>query len=183
MKKVFKVLLLLLALTTTSQTMQAQSFVVIMNQNYTCENPQGGEWTLKKGQAINVYEEDNAYVYSGPFLASGVEIPVSKCHLPGAVKGEKYLIINVDNLSLREKPSTKSGIYCYDEDYGGTFDPSKFSVNYKKELGVYGTSYSWKPFYFPKGTRIPYLGKSGNFYKTTFDNKVFYVDAKKCTLK
>ncbi len=187
MKNVFRTIVLILALAAASQNLRAQSCVVIMNQNYVCEDPRdfSGEqtWTLKKGEALRVYKEDDYYEYFGPYLAASVEIPLSKCHIVGTVKGERCVTINVANLPLREKPQANAAIFCYDEDYAGSIDPSKFLVNYRRVKGVYGTSYSWKPYYFNKGTRVPYNGKVGNYYKTMIDGIVFYLDASKCTLR
>ena len=188
MKKSMKILLAMLVLSAFVQKTNAQSnkeCVVIMSQNYTCEDPRNSDatWVLKKGEAIHVYKCDDGYEYSGPYTAASTMIPFSTCHIPGTVRGERYLVINATHLNLREKPSTSSGIYCYDSEYGGSVAPNKFLVNPSRERGVYGTSYSWKPYYLPKGTRMPYLGKSGNFYKTTFNGTTFYVSAKYCLLK
>jgi hypothetical protein len=110
-------------------------------------------------------------------------LPKSVCRLPGSVRGERYIVINCTNLRLREKPSTSSGIYCYDSDYAGSVAQEQFLLHPEKELGVYGNSYSWKPYYLPKGTRLPYLGKVNGFYKTKFDGTVFYLHSKYCLLK
>ena len=187
MKNVLRTIVLMLALVAASQNLRAQSYVVIMNQDFTCEDPRGfdGEstWTLKKGEALRVYKEDNIYQYFGPYTVAYAEIPLSKCHVVGTVKGERCVTINVANLPLREKPKANAAIFCYDEEYAGSVDPSQFLVNYRREKGVYGNSYSWKPYYLNKGTRVPYLGKVGNYYRTKFDGIVFYLDVSKCTLR
>ena len=186
MKNIMKNLLFV-AFLFSAHSMKAQEMVVVMSQNYTCEDPRGfGEepkWTLKKGEALHVYKREEGYEYYGPYTAASVILPFRVCHVPGTVKGEKCIIINGTNLRLRQAPSTKSGIYCYDSDYGGSIAQEKFLVHPEKELGVYGTSYSWKPFYLPKGTRLPYLGKVNGFYKTKFRGSVFYLSAKYCLLR
>ncbi len=187
MKIAFKFLMVAVALMACSMKANAQQMVVIMSQNYSCDDPRGFDesqkWTLKKGDALLVYKEGNVYNYFGGYTAAFVEIPKRVCHLPGTVSGERYFVINATNLRLREKPSTSSGIYCYDENYGGSVAQLQFLVHPERELGVYGNSYSWKPYYLPKGTRLPYLGKVNGFYKTKFDGQVFYLSAKYCILK
>ena len=185
MKKIFRVFMLLALMLISSANVNAQGMVVIMDGSYSCEDPRndGETWTFKKGDALLVYNGDgNGYEYSGPYTAASVEIPKNKCHIPGE-HGEKYIVINVNDLNLREGPSTRHKIYCYDEEYAGSIDPSKFLANPRRELGVYGNSYSWRAYHLPKGTCLPYLGKENGFYKTTFDGTVFYVCARYCSLR
>ena len=187
MKNIYRITMLLALMMISSMYVSAQELVVIMNEDYTCDDPRGEEgnagWNFKKGDALHVYKGDNGdYEYFGPYIAANAMIPKNLCHLPGE-RGEKYIVINVENLNLREGPSTRHKIYCYDSEYGGTFDPSKFLANPHSELGVYGNSRSWKAWHLPKGIRMPYLGKENGFYKTSFNNIVFYICAKYCTLK
>ncbi len=187
MRNIAKIVLVTLAMLPCTEKLNAQGMIVIMNQRYTCEDPRGfdenSEWTFNKGDALHVYKRDNSYDYYGPYTAACVSIPARFCHIPGTVKGEKYIVVNGTNVRLRQGPSTSSGIYCFDSDYGGSIAQEKFIVNPSKELSTYGNSYSWKPFYFNKGTRLPYLGKVNGFYKTKFDGVIFYISAKYCILK
>ena len=41
----------------------------------------------------------------------------------------------------------------------------------------------WEPITMPKGTRLPYKGKVGDFYKTAFDGYTLYISAKYSYLK
>jgi len=186
MKNVLKFIITVLILCGSALSMNAQK-VMIMSRTYTCEDPRGFDenatWTLKKGEAILVYPTSDGYEYYGGYTAASVILPKSVCRLPGSVRGERYIVINGTNLRLREKPSTSSGIYCYDSDYAGSVAQEQFLLHPEKELGVYGNSYSWKPYYLPKGTRLPYLGKVNGFYKTKFDGTVFYLHSKYCLLK
>ncbi len=185
-KKLMRLAILFLLVLVTGKV-YGQQMVVIMSSNYTCDDPRGfdetAKWRLKKGDVLNVYKSKDGYEYYGGYTAASVVLPSRVCRLPGSVKGERYIVINATNLRLREKPSLNSGIYCYDEDYGGSIAQNCFLVNPKSEKGTYGNSYSWKEYYLPKGTRLPYLGKQNGFYKTTFDGTVFYVSSKFCLLK
>lgn len=163
----------------------AQEKIVVMSQNYTYEDPRwGGNQLLEKGTAIRVYpsESEGGYEYFCGYTAASVILPKRVAHLPGTVRGERCIVVNGTNVRLREGPSTKSGIYCYDENNGSSVARQQF----RKVPGVEKTEdmeYHWVPDYLPKGTRLPYLGRVGDFYKTTFDNTVFYIAAKYCLLK
>ena len=187
MDRIKKSILVLIASLWLPMCMHAQVVVVIMNQDYTCEDPRGfdetSKWVLKKGDALLMYKRRNSYEYYGYYTAASVEIPSRFVRLPGTISGEKYIVINVDDLNLREGPSTTSGIWCYDSDYGGSIAQEQFLKNPRKVLGAYGSKYSWKPYHLPKGTRLPYLGTVNGFYKTKFNGVLFYLSTKYCTLK
>lgn len=174
-----RVIASLAALLVTTASMKAQEFIVVMNQDYSYEDPRWNhKVTLKKGDVISVLKNDDSYQYYGGYTAASVDIPKHVFHIPGSVKGEKCIVVNGTNVRLREKPSTKSGIYCYDENNGGSVARYKFKLKPGVEVDEDGYQYGWQPYYLDKGTRLPYLGKSNGFYKSTFNGVVFYISAR-----
>ena len=118
MKKWNVMMLLLLACVMRTQAVMAQDakeVVVVMSRNYTYEDPRWGQPVeLTKGTAIKVLDEgggDDYYYW--PYPAANVVIPRSVAHVPGKVKGERYLVLTGTNVRLREGPSTKYGYYSY----------------------------------------------------------------------
>lgn len=178
MRTAMKCLLLVLTLMVYSQRMSAQEMVVIMSQNYTYDDPRwNNPATLEKGEVITVYKEGDTYQYFGSYTAASVGIPKHVFHIPGSVRGERCIVINGTHVRLRKGPSTKTGIFCYDANNGSSVARYDFKVKPGKETDADGIKYEWTPFYLDKGTRLPYLGKAGNFYKTSFNGYTFYISA------
>ena len=109
-------------------------------------------------------------------------IPSDKFHVLGTVKGEKYLLVKSSNMRLLEGPSSDSGIYCYDANAGSSFACLAF-VHTLGPVVQADQAMDWKPYTFPKGCRLPYLGVENGFYKTQVDGQEFYVSKKYCKLK
>ena len=163
---------------------ESKQIVVVMKRNYTYDDPRWSmQVTLKKGQAIEVVNEKGAYYDYWPYPAANVAIPKSVTRLPGS-NGEHYLVLNGTNVRLREGPSTSYGYYCYNAASGASVYHNQFiRDNNKPKTDDWGVMADWEPYYLPKGTRLPYLGKVKDFYKTKFDGVVFYISAKYCLLK
>ena len=189
MKKWNVMMLFLLACVMRTQMVIAQDakeMVVVMSRNYTYEDPRWGQPVeLTKGTAIKVLDEgggDDYYYW--PYPAANVVIPRSVAHVPGKVKGERYLVLTGTNVRLREGPSTKYGYYSYNIASSASVYHNQFITdNNQPAKDDWGLDAEWRPYYLPKGTRLPYLGKQGDFYKTKFNDQVFYISAKFCQLK
>jgi len=179
MKSLIKyVLLLCLSLHAISS--DAQGYVMIANYDYSCPDPrnENSTWEIHKGDALHVYARENSYDYFGPYTAACVSLPKDLLRLPGSVRGEKCIVVNGTKVNLREGPSTKTGIYCLNILYSGSVSQDEFRSKPGKEYGEDGYVAEWLPFFFNKGTRLPYLGKYGNFYKSKFNNVEFYISSK-----
>lgn len=164
----------------------AKEVVVVTNRNYTYDDPRWSQPVeLPKGTAIKVLDEgggDDYYYW--PYPAANVVIPRNVAHVPGYIKGERYLVLTGTNVRLREGPSTKYGYYCYNIASSASVYHNQFiSDTNQPSKDDWGLEAEWRPYYLPKGTRLPYLGKQGDFYKTKFNNQVFYISAKFCVLK
>ena len=183
MKKLLILTLLFTATAAIAQTTSKEK-VVIMNRNYVYEDPRWEQSaTLPKGEAIIVQDVGTAYEY-WPYPAADVRIPKNVAHVPGTVKGERYLVINGTNVRLREGPSLRHGYYCINVLSGASVYHNQFVTDKNKpKVDEWGLEAEWEPYYLPKGTRIPYLGRQGDFYKTKIDGVVFYISAKFCLLK
>ncbi len=185
MKKSFFLCLLLLFLSLSGTALRAQKKeVVVMSRNYTYDDPR---WNtpvqLEKGEAITVTAADGGYYEYWPYPAADVAIPKNVTRLPGAA-GERYLVVNGTNVRLRKGPSTNYGYYCYNAANTASVYHNQFITERNKpKTDDWGLSAEWEPYYLPKGTRLPYLGKQSGFYKTKFNGQVFYISAKFTLLK
>lgn len=161
-----------------------KQIVVMMKRNYTYEDPRWSQpVTLNKGEAITVMSDGSATYDYWPYPAANVGIPKGVTRLPGSI-GEHYLQINGTNVRLREGPSTSYGYYCYNAASGASVYHNQFiHDNRKTSTDDWGLAAEWEPYYLPKGTRLPYLGKERGFYKTKFNGVIFYISAKYCLLK
>ena len=163
---------------------EPKEIVVVMKTNYTYEDPRWGQpVTLEKGHAITVWSDGSATYDYWPYPAANVGLPKNVTRLPGS-NGERYIQINGTNVRLRKGPSTNYGYYCYNQASTASVYHNQFISNGAKpktdDRGLYA---EWKPYYLPKGTRLPYLGKKNGFYKTAFNGEIFYISAKYCLLK
>ena len=189
MKRLAIVMLLLSAFMSLSVDLKAQSetkeLIVVLNKNYTYEDPRwGSPVELKRGEAISVYDKAGASYEYWPYPAADVAIPKKVAHVPGTVKGERCLIVTTNGLRLLEKPSAQSPYYCYNADSGASVAHNQFvSDKARPATDDWGLQADWQPYTYPKGTRLPYKGKQGNFYKTEIDGQEFYISAKQCQLK
>ena len=188
MKKTKVLLLLVIALFCQTVNVMAQGeekvIVVVLKRNYTYEDPRWSQpVTLEKGKAITVNSDGSSTYNYWPYPAADVSIPKDVARLPGS-NGEHYIIINGTNVRFREGPSTNYGYYCYNAASGASVYHNQFIHDNKKpKTDDWGIMADWKPYYLPKGTRLPYLGKAKGFYKTMFNGVVFYISAKYCLLK
>ena len=181
MKRLAIVILLLSAFMSLSVDLKAQSetkeLIVVLNRNYTYEDPRwGSPVELKRGEAISVYDKAGASYEYWPYPAADVAIPKKVAHVPGTVKGECCLIVTTNGLRLLEKPSAQSPYYCYNADSGASVAHNQFVSDKARPA-------DWQPYTYSKGTRLPYKGKQGNFYKTKIGGQEFYISAKQCQLK
>ena len=162
----------------------AKEIVVVMKKNYTYEDPRWSQpVTLEKGEAITVMSDGSSTYNYWPYPAADVSIPKSVTRLPGS-NGERYLQINGTNVRLRKGPSTNYGYYCYNSASTASVYHNQFiHENNKPQTDDWGLTAEWEPYYLPKGTRLPYLGKKNGFYKTMFNGTTFYISAKFCLLK
>jgi len=183
MKNMLRIFLLSMLAMMSVEKINAQQMIVVMNQDYTYNDPRWEDQkvTLEKGQVISVYKEDGTYQYFGGYTAASVAIPERVFHVPGRAPGEKSIYINATHLRLRQGPSTKYPMFCYDADNASSIARYAFRKAPGKQKDE-DMTYNWKPYYLDKGTRLPYLGKKNGFYKTTFNGEVFYVSAKYCRL-
>ena len=161
-----------------------KELVVVMKKDYTYEDPRWSQSvTLEKGEAITVMSDGSSTYDYWPYPAANVGIPKEVTRLPGS-NGERYLQINGTNVRLREGPSTNYGYYCYNEANSSSVYHNQFIHDGNKpKVDDWGLTAEWKPYYLPKGTRLPYLGKEKGFYKTMFNGTQFYISAKYCLLK
>lgn len=155
--------------------------VVVMRRDYTYEDPR---WStpvvLEKGEAISVIDASAKEYEYWPYPAAEVHIPKCVTRLPGAA-GEHYLVLNGTHVRLREGPSTNYGYYCVNlENTSSVYHNQFVNDSNKPGTDAWGLTAEWEPYYLPKGTHLPYLGKQAGFYKTKFNGTVFYVSAKYC---
>ena len=170
--------------TTDMKAQDVKELVVVMNRNYTYQDPRWeSSVVLKKGEAITVINEKGANYDYWPYPAANVAIPKKVTHVPGAAR-EHYIVLNGANIRLRKGPSLNHGYYCYNELSGASVYHNQFiKDNNKPKTDEWGLEASWKAYTLPKGTRLPYLGTEKGFYKTKFNGMVFYIQAKSCLLK
>ena len=164
---------------------EPKEIVVVMTKNYTYEDPRwSNQVTLEKGKAITVMSIKDRPSYNyWPYPAADVEIPKEVTRLPGS-NGERHLKVNGTNVRLRKGPSTKYGYYCYNAANTASVYHNQFiNDNKKPKIDNWGLTAEWEPYYLPKGTLLPYLGKENGFYKTMFNGTYFYISAKYCLLK
>ena len=175
MKRLAIVMLLLSAFMSLSVDLKAQS---------ETKELMGSPVELKRGEAISVYDKAGASYEYWPYPAADVAIPKKVAHVPGTVKGERCLIVTTNGLRLLEKPSAQSPYYCYNADSGASVAHNQFvSDNARPATDDWGLQADWQPYTYPKGTRLLYQGKQGNFYKTKIGGQEFYISAKQCQLK
>ena len=162
----------------------SKEIIVVMKRNYTYEDPRWSQSvTLEKGTAITVMDDGSTTYSYWPYPAADVGIPKEVTRVPGS-NGERYLQITGTNVRLREGPSTNYGYYCYNAASGASVYHNQFIHDSKKpETDDWGITAEWEPYYLPKGTKLPYLGKKNGFYKTMFNNTQFYISAKYCKLR
>ena len=173
-------MLLLLLIGSNQIYAQAKILIVVPNKDIKYEDPRwGGEQTLEKGYAISVLDDEESSYSWWLYPAAKVDLDKVNLHIPGTVPGEKCIVINGTKVRFREKPSTKSGILCYDIDSGASYYSVEFvkQESTERHLTVDGISVYWDPYYLPKGTRLPYKGKEGDFYKTEFNGRTLYISA------
>ena len=168
----------------TSLMTMAQ-LVVVMNKNYTYTDPRWEQdVTLDKGQAITVTDAGGDSYEYWPYPAADVAIPKKVTHIPGTVKGERCLVINTSKVRFLEKPSAKSRVYCYNVENTASIYHNQFiNMSRKPSKDDFGLEAKWDPMTLPRGTKIPYKGKSGNFYKTEINGTTFYISAKQANKK
>ena len=186
MKRFQKILFsCLLCLSINNYVAYGQGIVMIVDKEYSCPDPriEDSTWTFHKGDAVHVFPTDNGYDYFGPYTAACVSLPKDLCHLPGSVRGEKCIVVNATKVRLRQGPSTQSGIYCIDALQTGSVSHAQFRPKQGKEVDADGNVSEWIQFFFNKGTRLPYLGKFGAFYKSRFNDIEFYISAKHTYLR
>ena len=161
-----------------------KEIVVVMKSDFTYEDPRWSQpVTLEKGEAITVMGDGDVTYNYWPYPAANVEIPVEVTRLPGS-NGERYIQINGTNVRFRQGPSTSYGYYCYNAASTASVYHNQFIHDNKMPKNDdWGLTAEWKPYYLPKGTRLPYLGKEKDFYKTSFNGTTFYISAKYCLLK
>ena len=170
MKRLAIVMLLLSAFMSLSVDLKAQSetkeLIVVLNKNYTYEDPRwGSPVELKRGEAISVYDKAGASYEYWPYPAADVAIPKKVAHVPGTA-------------------SAQSPYYCYNADSGASVAHNQFvSDKARPATDDWGLQADWQPYTYPKGTRLLYQGKQGNFYKTKIGGQEFYISAKQCQLK
>lgn len=162
----------------------SKEVVVVMSRNYEYEDPRWSQpVTLEKGETITVMDNGNDTYQYWPYPAADVAIPKDVARLPGS-NGERYIQINGTNVRFREGPSTNYGYYCYNAANTASVYHNQFIKDNKKpKTDDWGLTAEWRPYYLPKGTRLPYLGKENDFYKTTFNGTIFYISAKYTLLK
>lgn len=180
-RKLFYVMSLLLL---ASGALNAQ-VIVVANNDITYEDPRWGvSQVLEKGSAISVQDAGTDYEW-WLYPAAFVSLPKKNLHIPGTKAGERCVVINGTNARFREKPSAKSGILCYDIASGASYYSRKFvrPTQIQRDLKEDGIPVYWDPYYLPKGTRLPYLGKTSGFYKTSFNGLTLYISARHCYLK
>lgn len=165
----------------TASTPLLAQIVVVANKTVEYEDPRWqGNGSLEKGEAITVSDDGGSDYQWWLYPAAFAELPKKDFHIPGSVAGEKCIVINGTNVRFREKPSTQSGILCYNIDSGA----STYSIDFIKQsliqrhMQIDGFLVYWDPYYLPKGTRLPYKGKTGSFYKTEFNGMVLYISAR-----
>ncbi len=158
--------------------------VVVMKRSFTYEDPRwNNPVTLEKGEAVTMMDHGDADYSYWPYPAADVVIPKDVTRLPGA-GGEHYLVINGTHVRLREGPSTQYGYYCYNAASTASVYHNQFiRDNQRPATDNWGLTAEWAPYYLPKGTRLPYLGKRNGFYKTAFNGREYYISAKYCLLK
>ena len=163
---------------------EPKEIVVVMKKNYTYEDPRWSQpVTLEKGEAITVMSDGSASYNYWPYPAADVEIPKSVARLPGS-NGEYYLQIDGTNVRLRQGPSTSYDYYCYNAANTASVYHNQFVPNNNQPAtDNWGLTAEWEPYYLPKGTLLPYLGKEKGFYKTMFNGTQFYISAKYCKLR
>ena len=186
MKLSVAIMLLLAFSPVTQMKAQAQQkeVVVVMKQNYKYDDPR---WDmsvqLDKGEAITVMDVGGTSYEYWPYPAADVSVPKNVTRLPGGA-GEHYIIINGTNVRFRKGPSIRHGYYCYNAINTASVYHNQFVTDSRKpKTDDWGLEAEWKPYYLPKGTRLPYLGKKNGFYKTKFNGQVFYISAQFCRLK
>ena len=180
MKKLMTTMLLLLLTGGSQLYAQAKHLVVVANKDIQYEDPRwGSEQTLEEGRAISVADDGEGYYSWWIYPAANVNLDKENLHIPGTKQGEKCIIINGTNVRFREKPSTKSGILCYNTDSGASYYSIEFvkQASTQRHMTVDGQPVYWDPYYLPKGTRLPYKGKEGDFYKTEFNGFTLYISA------
>ena len=163
---------------------EPKEIVVVMKSNYTYEDPRWPQSvTLEKGEVITVMDDGSDTYDFWPYPAANVGIPKNVTRLPGS-NGERYIQINGTNVRFRQGPSTTYGYYCYNAASTASVYHYQFiRDNRKPKTDDWGLMAEWEPYYLPKGTRLPYLGKKNGFYLTMFNGTKFYISAKYCLLK
>lgn len=182
MKRIIFLLLTMLTVGSVTSTAQEKVIVVVPNHDVKYEDPRfGSEGTLTKGEAISVNDDGSGDYRWWPYPAADVSLSRKDFHIPGMVKGEKYIVINGTNVRFREKPSLQSGILCYNTDSSASY----YSIEFVSQSSIQrhykdadGFPIYWDPYYLPKGTRLPYLGKAGSFFKTSFNGMTLYISSK-----
>lgn len=164
---------------------EPKELVVVMSRNYTYEDPR---WLspveLKRGEAIVVQDQEGASYDFWPYPAADVAIPKRVTRLPGAVKGERYLVLTVSNARLLQSPSAQSPYYCYNVESSASVYHNQFvSDGNRPKTDEWGLEAEWQPVTYPKGTRLPYKGKQGGFFKTKIGTLEFFISARHCQLR
>ena len=186
MKKTLLLLLTMLAVGNVISFAQNKVLVVVANRNVSYEDPRwGNNNTITKGKAISVIDDGSNQYEWWLYPAADVILAKKDFHVPGSIKGEKCIVINGTNVRFREKPSLQAGILCYNIEHAGSTYHIEFvkQSSVQKNLRVDGVPVFWDPYYLPKGTRLPYKGRVGDFYKTELNGMTLYISAKYCSLK
>lgn len=159
-----------------------KQLVVVANRNINYEDPRFERTgTLERGEAITVSDNGSTYGWWIYPMEPTIDFAKRNFHVPGTVQGELCIVVNGSNVRFRESPSLNAGIYCVDIMSGASYfqkgfiKDSQVKREYRDSEGILRC---WDPIYLPKGTRLPYKGKVGEFYKTAFDGYTLYISAK-----
>ena len=179
------VLALMLSMTLTGMAQAPSVVVVVMNRDYTYQDPRFMcSGVLSKGDAFSVENIKGANYRWWLYPAANIDFPKRVAHIPGTVKGEKCIVITGTNVRFREKPSTNAGVLCDNvASTASSYHRAFISLDNPPKTDEWGLEAEWHPYYLAKGTRLPYKGKEGDFYKTEFNGMTLYISARYCKLK
>lgn len=164
---------------------EQRTIVVVMNNDYTYTDPRWEQnVTLERGYAFTVNDSEGDDYDYWPYPAADVAIPKNVTHIPGTAKGERCLVINTSKVRFLEKPSAKSRALCYNvASTASVYHIQFINMNKKPRKDDFGLAAEWDPMTLPRGTKIPYKGKSGNYYKTEINGYTLYIPQKQARLK
>ncbi len=167
MKKVL--FLSILVLVVMPYKTSAQSKVIVMNSNYYSEIEADycdiGNMTKGSAWVISDFEyKEYGHYSAGNVFAGGMMsgyIPKSKAYLCGS-QGERCIVLNGTNINFRESPSINARCLYYD-----ACNPAKFANHaIDPDMGKVR---------LPKGSKLPYYGTVGNWYKSNLEGNTIYI--------